>query len=164
MISENERCYIYLHREIRWQNFAWPLLALHRFCLSFSALRHGRKSWFFILWTKAHASLLLWYKIVWWWGRERRFEWVASAVITVDEDHELQFKNNYLKVRYCSKGISTCVFGVINAKPILGIALVSITWGLFNILLKGLPAYKKYLNTVCCVVGGHEQLLHIFLD
>ena len=31
--------------------------------LSSSALRHGPKSWFLILWTKAHASLLLWYKL-----------------------------------------------------------------------------------------------------
>ena len=64
----------------------WP-------CLSFSALRHGRKSWFLSLWTKAQASLLLWYEFVWWWGREIRFEWVSSAVTTV-EDHALQFENN----------------------------------------------------------------------
>ena len=28
-------------------------------CLSFSALRHGTKSWFMIFWTKAQASLML---------------------------------------------------------------------------------------------------------
>ena len=63
----------------------WP-------CLSFSVLRHGPKSWFLILWTKAQASLLLWYEFVRWWGREIRFEWVLSAFITV-EDHTLQLEN-----------------------------------------------------------------------
>ena len=85
----------------------WP-------CLSFSALRHGRKSWFLILWTKAQASLLLWYEIVWWWGRGIRFEWVSSAVITV-EDHALDFKNNQLKLRYCSNQNFNCVLAVIDA-------------------------------------------------
>ena len=46
-------------------------LALPLFCLSFSAIRHGPKSWFLILRTKAQASLLLWYEFVWRWGRER---------------------------------------------------------------------------------------------
>ena len=58
-----------LHREIRWQIFAWPVLALLLFWLSFSALRFGPKSWFLILWTKAQASLFLWYEIVWWKGQ-----------------------------------------------------------------------------------------------
>ena len=64
----------------------WP-------CLSFSALRHGLKSKFLILWTKAQASLLLWYEIVWWRGREIWFEWFSTAVISVD-DHSLQFYKN----------------------------------------------------------------------
>ena len=34
----------------------WP-------CLSFSDLRHGPKSWFLVLCTKAQASLLLWYEL-----------------------------------------------------------------------------------------------------
>ena len=64
----------------------WP-------CLPFSALGHDLKSWFQILRTKVQASLLFWYEIVWWWGREIRFEGVLSAVIKV-EDHAFQFKNN----------------------------------------------------------------------
>ena len=35
---------------------------------------------------------------MWGWGRGIRFEWVMSAVITV-EDHALQFKNDWLKFR-----------------------------------------------------------------
>ena len=34
----------------------------------------------------------------------------------------------------CTKYIFTCVFTVINAKPILGNALISITWGSFNMI------------------------------
>ena len=100
----------------------WP-------CLCFSALRHGLSPDFLISWTKAEASLLLWYKTVWWWGREIKFEWASSAVITV-EDHGLQFENNYLKFKYCTERIHTCVFIV----PTFGNALVSTTWGLFNLV------------------------------
>ena len=41
-ISENERWYFYLHSEIKKHIFSWPVMALPLFCLSFSALRHGR--------------------------------------------------------------------------------------------------------------------------
>ena len=90
LVKTNCATFIFIGK-LSKKKIAWPVLALPLFCLSFSALRHSPKSWFLIWWSKARASLLLRFEIVCWWGRTMRFEWVSSAVITV-EDHDFNSK------------------------------------------------------------------------